>query len=122
MPPVSAETRILEAIARIPSGCVSAYGWVADMAGLSGRARLVARVLSGGTGEGVPWHRVLRSDGRIAFAPGSAAFREQARRLRAEGVSVRKGRADMARHGWRGDLDFLLWGAAQRGASENAEE
>ncbi len=106
----SAESRIVAVVAMIPSGCVAGYGWVADLAGLPGRARLVARVLSRGSDDELPWHRVLRSDGSIAFAPRSAGFREQSRRLRAEGIAVRKGRVDLSRHGWRGDLDALLWG------------
>ena len=34
----------------------------------------------------LPWHRVLRSDGRIAMPEGSHGWREQSQRLRAEGV------------------------------------
>jgi methylated-DNA-protein-cysteine methyltransferase-like protein len=40
----------------------------------------------------LPWHRVLGAGGRIVFPSTSADFREQARRLRAEGVSVKNGR------------------------------
>lgn len=58
----------------------------------------------------LPWHRVLRADGRIAFAPGSPAFREQVRRLAAEGVLSRNGRVDLGRHGWERNLDDFLWG------------
>lgn len=98
-------------IAAIPQGRVSSYGEVADRAGLKGRARLVARVLRETPDDvELPWFRVLRSDGRIAFPPGSRGFREQARRLAAEGVLVRDGRVDLARHGWERDLDGMLWG------------
>ncbi|HEY0178750.1 MAG TPA: hypothetical protein VGC30_03840, partial [Dokdonella sp.] len=51
---------------------------------------------------------------RVAFPPGSRAFREQVRRLAAEGVPARHGRVDLARHGWSGDLDGLLWGPRPR--------
>ena len=80
--------RILAAVRAIPRGEVSSYGEVARRAGLPRRARLAARVLSGNTDPGLPWHRVLRADGRIAFPEGSEGFREQAQRLRAEGVRV----------------------------------
>jgi methylated-DNA-protein-cysteine methyltransferase-like protein len=102
---------IRRVIASIPPGRVSSYGEVAARAGLPGRARLVGRVLGeAGSGAALPWQRVLRSDGRIAFPPGSRAFREQVRRLAGEGVLVRSGRVDLALHGWERDLDSQLWG------------
>jgi methylated-DNA-protein-cysteine methyltransferase-like protein len=42
----------------------------------------------------LPWHRVVGAGGRIVFPQSSLAHREQARRLRAEGVSVRNGRVE----------------------------
>ena len=100
--------RILAAVRAIPRGQVASYGEVARRAGLPRRARLAARVLSQNTDPGLPWHRVLRADGRIAFAEGSAGFREQAQRLRAEGVAVVNGRVRIpTRRG--SDLDAELW-------------
>ncbi|WP_414648117.1 MGMT family protein [Dokdonella sp.] len=100
---------IARVVAAIPRGRVTSYGAVAARAGLPGRARLVGRVL-GETERDLPWQRVLRSDGRIALPPRSAAFREQVRRLRAEGVTVSGGRVDLRRFGWDGgDLDAVLW-------------
>lgn len=100
--------RILAAVRAIPRGQVAGYGEVARRAGLPGRARLAARVLSANTDRTLPWHRVLRSDGRIAFPEGSQGFREQSRRLRGEGVDVRNGRVRMARREL--DLDAEVWG------------
>lgn len=105
---VSAADRILAAVRAIPRGQVAGYGEVARRAGLPGRARLAARVLSTNTDPGLPWHRVLRSDGRIAFAEDSEGFREQSRRLRGEGVAVRDGRVRMPRREF--DLDAEVWG------------
>lgn len=103
---------ILAAVRAIPAGTVAGYGQVARRAGLPGRARWVARVLAESDQPDLPWHRVLRSDGRIAFAPGSAGFVEQRRRLLAEGVVVAEdGRTALAR---QPDLDSLLWGPAMR--------
>lgn len=79
---------IRAAIRAIPAGEVVAYGLVARRAGLPGRARLVARVLADSGEHALPWHRVLRADGRIAFPPGSEGFVLQSSRLRAEGVDV----------------------------------
>jgi methylated-DNA-protein-cysteine methyltransferase-like protein len=93
-PEQSPAQRIETAIARIPRGCVASYGQVASMAGLPGRARLVARVLRT-TSLPLPWHRVLRSDGSIAFASGSNAQREQRQRLLDEGVDFQRTRVNL---------------------------
>lgn len=102
------KARIYAAIRAIPAGEVAGYGEVARRAGLPGRARLVARLLSESAEPGLPWHRVLRSDGRIAFPPGSPGHREQAERLRVEGVEVVAGRVVGRRA--RPTLDETLWG------------
>lgn len=107
MPDLSAIDRILAVIRAIPRGQVAGYGHIAQRAGLPGRARMVARILSENTDAHLPWHRVLRSDGRIAFADGSANYREQSQRLRAEGVAVEKGRVRMAT--LDSDIDAELW-------------
>ena len=108
----SPEDRILDAIRAIPHGQVAGYGEVAHRAGLPGRARLTARILSRNDDPALPWHRVLRSDGRIAFSEGSKAFREQSRRLRAEGVKVENGR--VKRPPRTDTLDEALWGPGER--------
>jgi methylated-DNA-protein-cysteine methyltransferase-like protein len=102
------EARILAAVRAIPRGHVAGYGEVARRAGLPGRARLAARVLSQNADPKLPWHRVLRSDGRIAFPPGSEGHGEQARRLKAEGVKVVDGRVRMPKR--MDDLDAAVWG------------
>lgn len=106
---------ILDTVRRIPAGRVTSYGEVAARAGLKGRARMVGRVLGlVPDDQPVPWYRVLKSDGRIAFPVGSDAFKEQAKRLRQEGVKVsRDGRVDLATFGWSHEqsLDELLWGS-----------
>jgi methylated-DNA-protein-cysteine methyltransferase-like protein len=107
-----ARTRILAAIRAIPRGQVAGYGEVAARAGLPGRARLVARVLAGNDDPQLPWHRVLRSDGRIAMPEGSRGWREQSQRLRSEGVVVERGRVkrEKARVDDLDALDAALWG------------
>jgi methylated-DNA-protein-cysteine methyltransferase-like protein len=107
--PAAAQS-ILAAVRAIAPGQVAGYGEVARRAGLPGRARLVARVLASAQDPGLPWHRVLRSDGRIALPRGSAGWLEQVRRLRAEGVQVDDGRVRLPRV--HGTLDAALWGPA----------
>ncbi|KRG41124.1 cysteine methyltransferase [Stenotrophomonas panacihumi] len=111
MPADEAKLRILRAIRAIPAGQVAGYGEVAARAGLPGRARLVARVLGGNEDPDLPWHRVLRSDGRIAMPEGSRGWREQSQRLRAEGVRVERGRVKRAPPAKT--LDAALWGPPQ---------
>jgi len=107
MPDLSATAAILAAIRAVPRGHVAGYGGIARRAGLPGRARLVAKILSGNSDPTLPWHRVLRADGRIAFPPDSPGFAEQSQRLRAEGVDVRNGRVRMPRD--EDSLDAAIW-------------
>lgn len=77
-------------VGAIPRGSVSTYGAVARAAGLPGRARLAGRALRESPKQmKLPWHRVVGAGGKIVFPPTSLHFREQARRLRAEGVAVK---------------------------------
>jgi methylated-DNA-protein-cysteine methyltransferase-like protein len=101
---------IVKVIASIPVGRVASYGEIAARAGLPRHARLVGRVLGDAGAEAkLPWHRVLRSDGRFAFKPGSRAFREQRARLIGEGVVVKAGRVDLDLYGWQRNLDAEIW-------------
>lgn len=84
------------------------YGEVAAKAGLPGRARLVARLLGNNDDPDLPWHRVLRSDGRIAMSEGSRGWREQSQRLRAEGLLVENGRVKRAKPA--ASMDEAIWG------------
>ena len=104
---VPAADRVLAAIRAVPRGSVAGYGHIAQRAGLPGRARLVARILGQNEDPGLPWHRILRSDGRIAFPAGSPGFEEQARRLRTEGIEVRNGRVRMPESDE--SLDAAMW-------------
>jgi methylated-DNA-protein-cysteine methyltransferase-like protein len=93
----SGESGALEAIwqvvCAIPRGRAATYGAVARAAGLPGRARLAGFALRAAPEElNLPWHRVVGAGGRIVFPSGTRERREQARRLRAEGVAVTAGR------------------------------
>ena len=84
---------IWQAVCSIPRGRVSTYGAVARAAGLPGRARQAGFALRVAPEDlNLPWHRVVGAGGRIVFPQGTRAHKEQARRLRAEGVRVVAGR------------------------------
>ena len=90
---------------------MASYGQVAKLARLAGGARRVGRALASAPDRGqLPWHRILKADGKIALPDGSRGREEQIRRLEAEGVVVVNGRVDMKKFQWQPDLDELLWG------------
>jgi methylated-DNA-protein-cysteine methyltransferase-like protein len=82
------EQRILAAVRAIPRGQTASYGGIGRRAGLPRGARQVARVLAHNDDPDLPWHRVLRAGGRIAFPPASTGFAEQARVLQVEDDSL----------------------------------
>lgn len=75
---------------RLGPGDVVTYGEVAAEAGHPGAHRAVGSFLArgGAAGLDLPWWRVVTATGRLA--PGHEV--DQARRLRAEGVDVARGR------------------------------
>ena len=102
--------RIWETIREIPRGRVANYGQIAEIAGVPRGARQVAYALRHApAGLELPWHRVIRSSGAIAFDRGSREFRKQRDRLIGEGVTVIDGKVDMHDYRWQPDLDELLW-------------
>jgi len=96
-------TRRVRALIRsIPRGVVASYSQIASLAGDARQARQVAWILHATPeGEGLPWHRVINSRGRISLPPGRGG-KEQARRLRAEGLRVDgAGAVDLKIYGWK---------------------
>jgi methylated-DNA-protein-cysteine methyltransferase-like protein len=98
--PFTRQVRTL--IRSIPRGAVASYGQIASLAGDARQSRQVAWILHATPeGEGLPWHRVINSRGRISLPPGRGG-KEQARRLRAEGVRVDSaGAVDLKIYGWK---------------------
>ncbi|MFT4940260.1 MAG: methylated-DNA-protein-cysteine methyltransferase-like protein [Paraglaciecola sp.] len=94
----------------IPVGKVSSYGQIADLAGLPGRARLVGKSLAYvPENMAVPWHRILRSSGQIAFPKGSEQALMQKDLLQDEGVLVLNNRVKLKIFAWQPDLNEMLW-------------
>jgi methylated-DNA-protein-cysteine methyltransferase-like protein len=102
--------RIWATVRDIPEGSVASYGQIAEIAGIPRGARQVGYALRRlPSNSGVPWHRVIRTSGRIAFEKGSPAYNRQAKRLMMEDVVILEGRIDMHKYRWQPDLDELLW-------------
>lgn len=90
---------VYEVVSRIPAGKVATYGQVASMAGNSHASRAVGTALRHSP-PGLPYHRIVSGDGRIASLLG-----DQHRRtlLGAEGVTfIPDGRVDLRKHTWDG--------------------
>lgn len=98
----SKEQKIWQVVAAIPEGKVASYGQVAAMAGLGRQARFVGRALGRlPSGHNIPWHRVIRSNGQIAFPEGTETRRLQTEKLGLEGVDVNCGRVKMKVFQWQ---------------------
>lgn len=101
--------RIWRTVLVIPHGKVASYGQIADLAGLPGRARYVGKAMAHAPESmQVPWYRVLRSNGQLAFKAGSKQARTQAALLANEGVTVLGNRVNMASYGWKPELGEML--------------
>lgn len=100
--------RIWQTVQRIPVGMVASYGQIADLAGLPGRSRLVAKALKQSPMP-LPWHRVVRSSGQIAFAKGSKQADEQRQLLLEEGIRLNGYTVDVS-YRWQPELAELLFG------------
>lgn len=102
--------RIWQTTLQIPPGKVASYGQIADLAGLPGRARMVGKALGYAPKDlQVPWYRVLRSDGRIAFPAGSEYAQLQTGLLQEENVVVLNNRVKLKEFQWQPDLTELLF-------------
>lgn len=98
----SASDRIKAVLLSVPEGRVASYGGVAALAGLPQGARMVARILhSCSVADGLPWWRIVRTDGSIALERGKG-YEEQCARLSNEAVAISGGRVDLLVFGWSG--------------------
>lgn len=102
--------KIWQTVQLIPAGKVASYGQIADLAGLPGRARLVGKSLGFAPKElQVPWYRVLRSNGQIAFPLGSEQAQQQTGLLQQENVAVINNRVNLKLFQWHPDLAEMLF-------------
>jgi len=107
--PRSKAERIWLAVKAIPKGKVASYSQIADLAGLPGRARYVSKAMSlAPDSVELPWYRVLRSDGKLAFPIASKAAKLQSDLLGMEDVAVIKNRVSLEKYQWQPELSEML--------------
>jgi methylated-DNA-protein-cysteine methyltransferase-like protein len=93
--------RVFSVVEKIPYGRVASYGQIAKMLGKPRGAREVGWAMRH-CPEGLPWHRVVRTDGSIA-CPGNSDIGEMRMSLlEGEGVLIADGKIDMGRFQWFG--------------------
>ena len=93
--------RIWQFVKQIPRGKVATYGQIARIAGIEGHARFVGYALHGlPQNAGIPWHRVINSQGRISLSGPSA--RRQRRLLESEKIEFsRAGKINLKVFQWK---------------------
>jgi methylated-DNA-protein-cysteine methyltransferase-like protein len=98
-PVPSFDREVYALVRRIPPGRTVTYGQVAAMLGRPRAARAVGGAMRR-CPAGVPWHRVLNAQGRISRRKRAASMLTQRMLLEREGVTLRRGRVDIARYAW----------------------
>ena len=83
---MSSYTRIYEWVRRVPEGQVATYGQIAGLAGKCS-ARQVGYAMAALSGDsGIPWHRIINSQGMISLRSSSEGHRLQRILLETEGI------------------------------------
>lgn len=102
--------KVYETVRRVPRGKVTTYGQVARLIEQPRKARFVGYAMHGNPDPwdceaqtGIPCHRVVFKDGRLAPGFAFGGLDEQRARLEAEGVTFTDdGRVDMGACQWDG--------------------
>ncbi len=102
------DLKIWDVVAKIKAGRVMSYGEVARSAGFPRHARMVSKALSRSNNL-LPWHRVIRSDRRLAFNKGTEAYKKQSDLLKNEGTIIVKGKVIPLKSDGKVSIDELLW-------------
>ena len=92
---------IYRIVKQVPRGAVCSYGRIARMAGCG--ARQVGYAMAATPrDEGIPWHRIINSQGKISCRRAGDGHSEQRQLLLGEGVCFdRHSRIDFERFGWQ---------------------
>lgn len=114
--------QVYAVVRRIPRGRVTSYGRIAQMLGRPRAARAVGYALnalkdksSDPAYAGIPWQRVINSQGRISIVNRENSANQQAELLREEGIVVDDNlRVNLEIYLWEGlhwlEIDDILGG------------
>ena len=103
MPDPSSDTykRIYKVVKRIPKGRVATYGQIAVIAQASGPRQIGYALNALPAKSGVPWHRVINSQGRVSSRSDYGWENVQRSMLQAEGVEFdERDRVELKRFQW----------------------
>jgi methylated-DNA-protein-cysteine methyltransferase-like protein len=92
--------KVYDLVQTIPKGKVATYGQVAKILELQD-VRKIGWALHANSSEKTPCHRVVNKEGEVAENFAFDGWREQKRRLVAEGVAfISEKKVDLERHQW----------------------
>jgi methylated-DNA-protein-cysteine methyltransferase related protein len=92
---------IWQVVATIPRGRVATYGQVARLCGYPSHARYVGTTMKNlPRGTKLPWHRLLRSSGELAFPAGSASYKKQRSLLEKEKILFKGDKVPLREYRW----------------------
>ena len=98
-------------VCHVPEGKVATYGQIAGLAGKCSARQVGYAMAALPEDSGIPWHRIINSQGRISLRSGSEGHRLQRILLEAEGIVFSADdRIDLVEYRWTaaaGDSDFL---------------
>lgn len=93
--------RVYELVRKIPHGRVMSYGQIAAVLGNGYTPRTVGYVMHAADSEGVPWQRVINSQGKCSTGRLTIPLNLQQQMLEQEGVVFSpSGKCDMGKFGW----------------------
>jgi methylated-DNA-protein-cysteine methyltransferase related protein len=93
--------RVYELVRRIPPGRVMTYGQIAEILGEGYTARTVGYVMRESDGQGVPWQRVINSQGACSTGRMTMPVNLQQNMLECEGVTFNaSAKCDLETYMW----------------------
>jgi methylated-DNA-protein-cysteine methyltransferase-like protein len=101
MKSIALNEEIWQWVAAIPMGKVATYGQIARLAGYPNHARYVGTTMKNlPRDSSLPWFRVLRSNGELAFPVASPNWQRQKSLLEAEGILFNNFRVSLPLYQW----------------------
>lgn len=103
---MSGYASIYDWVRRVPEGKVATYGQIARLAGKCSARQVGYAMAALQDGAGVPWHRIINSQGKISLRTGSEGHRLQRILLEAEGIVFSgNDEIDLRQYRWTASAD-----------------